>query len=463
MSCSLSLWCGSRWRRKPAKAAEQAPPSPKSLSSTKSPSSSRSPSSGGDTSILELATANLPPQNTHSQFWWTAAGRTLALMLHYAGYCPVAQYQHLLYFANSIAPFLGPARKDEKESVQWLSFMTDDGTPIELSWDWGNKRKSPAIRFSIEPVGLDAGTQLDLYNREVGGKFHCTLKETLPNADYEWCDHFIKRFCADEDLEKISAKRKTATQIFYAFDLNGNDIIPKVYFFPGIRAETLGQTTLESISEAVRSAPHCAPDNLEAFSVLEKFFTDSSAGPLELEMLAADLIRPVDSRLKIYFRSRNTRFSSVANIMSLNNAIASESFAKGLQNLRKLWDLVFDRKESDDEPLENTLHRTAGILYYAQFRLGDELPSIKIYLPVRHYAACDGKVVRGLKEFLVESRADDHVMNYEAFLESAFSRSALEEDRGVHTYLGCSINSDGSLKLISYINPQPWKLNTFQQ
>ena len=44
--------------------------------------------------------------------------------------------------------------------------MTDDGTPIEFSWDWvwRGGGQSSIVRFSIEPKEREAGSQTDPLN-----------------------------------------------------------------------------------------------------------------------------------------------------------------------------------------------------------------------------------------------------------------------------------------------------------
>ena len=45
-------------------------------------------------------------------------------------------------------------------------------------------------------------------------------------------------------------------------------------------------------------------------------------------------------------------------------------------------------------------HKTAGIQYLAQFRLGDAVPQTKAYLPVRHYASNDLHVMEVLQDWI---------------------------------------------------------------
>jgi len=42
--------------------------------------------------------------------------------------------------------------------------------------------------------------------------------------------------------------------------------------------------------------------------------------------------------------------------------------------------------------------------------------------------------------------------------DNCSSHDALGSESGIHTYIGCSICEDGTLRLISYLNPQSDKM-----
>ncbi len=84
-------------------------------------------------------------------------------------------------------------------------------------------------------------------------------------------------------------------------------------------------------------------------------------------------------------------------------------------SLKRLWGAVLERNGfPEDAPLPETDHRTAGILYNVEFRLGSAVPKVKIYIPVRHYAKSDEKVMHGLDEYLYQSNTQSkrHIPGY---------------------------------------------------
>ncbi|KAI1138395.1 tryptophan dimethylallyltransferase-domain-containing protein [Hypoxylon sp. FL0543] len=398
-------------------------------------------------------------ENIHHRFWWSRhSGRALAVLLHNARYSPDTQYRDLKFFAEVVAPHLGVSHEPgvERGTSPWQSFMTDDGTPVELSWDWGTKDSPPTIRYSIEPIGLHAGTSLDPHNLAVGSEFQNQLLRYLPEMKLELFRHFISFFNGhvDHDVEPKGDEGDHQSSIFYAFDLAPTEITAKVYFFPKMRARAYNQSNLQVILQAIDSIPGVTSENLEACSVFRDFASDVANKNLEYEMLAIDLIDPKKSRLKVYFRSRDTTFNSVINIMTLGGRLRNSRLYLGLVDLHWLWKALFKAYGSLDQPLGDSTHRTAGILYNVEFRLGDSAPVAKIYLPVRHYSSSDAAVIQGLNDYFQYRQRGRYMPDYVKAMSTLFTAGLMKAQSGVQTYVGCAIRPDGTLRLISYFKPQ---------
>ncbi|POR32373.1 Dimethylallyl tryptophan synthase [Tolypocladium paradoxum] len=337
---------------------------------------------------------------THGNYWWQRSGYALAILLGKAGYSYAAQTRILDFFARSIAPRLGVANEPGVE--RWKSFMTDNHNPIELSWDWHTGHKPPTVRFSIEPVGKEAGTLRDPYNEHAPREFLEAALRDLPAANMHWFNHFESYF-------HLGITRHSATghqsKVFWAFDLDEKDIAGKAYFFPGYRASAVRQTNVQVISDAIHAAPSCKPEDLKGLYVFQEYAREQAKAPLEMDMLAIDLVEPSQSRLKIYFRSRETSFQSVITTMTLGGRLANNDTDAGLRSLRRLWDGLFGQQGVPDaSPLSASKHRTAGILYYVEFRLGSKAPKVKVYLPVRHYAQNDWQIMNAVGDFMSSAK-----------------------------------------------------------
>ncbi|KAI1106977.1 tryptophan dimethylallyltransferase-domain-containing protein [Jackrogersella minutella] len=424
--------------------------------------------------------------NPHETRWWHRAGYALAVLLHNANYTHAAQVRILEFFAQRIVGNLGVT--NETGAKLWKSFMTDDNNPIELSWDWHTGTKRPTVRFSVEPIGLNAGTPDDPYNERATVGFKQSILRALPNTDMRWFDHFDAYF--NEGVECNSVEGHL-TRVFWAFDLGEGDIASKAYFFPGYRAQATNMTNLQVISEAIALAPSCTPERLGAFDMFVQFVQEHERmgrQPLELDMLAIDMMACDKSRLKIYFRSRETDFGSVRETMSLGGRVTGPDMDVGLNQLRRLWKSLFGQEgASEDTPIGGANHRTAGILYNIEFHLGGQAPKAKIYIPVRHYARTDAHVIKSVSNFMdsqtglvgqSSGTARDSITAYgrdqppaERFgprspsstsyakaFSTIFTDDAIAASRGLHTYIGCSVQTGGALRVVSYINVQEEKL-----
>jgi DMATS type aromatic prenyltransferase len=355
-------------------------------------------------------------ESEHHRFWWNRhTGKALAVLLYNAKYPPELQYRDLKFFAQVVAPNLGISHETLRADTQpWPSFMTDDGTPLELSWDWGTRDASPTIRYSIEPIGLYAGTSLDPGNLIAGPVLQEQLRNSLPEMRLEWFHHFQESFSGGASSKGGQFQDNPDdhdSSIFYAFDLSKSGITAKVYFFPKAKGEC-NQSKLEVLLQAIHAAPHCTEDKLKACAVFSDFASDAANQGLEYEMLSMDLIDPLESRLKIYFRCRDTAFNSVINIMTLGGRSRNAKLYQGLGELYRLWKALFGAYTPPDEPLAEVGHRTAGILYNVEFKLGDSVPVAKIYMPVRHYSSSDEAVILGLNDYFQYHQRGKYMPDY---------------------------------------------------
>ncbi|KAI0973509.1 tryptophan dimethylallyltransferase-domain-containing protein [Xylaria arbuscula] len=408
---------------------------------------------------------SLSEEVKHHSLWCRHVGRALEVLLHNAGYSMEAQRRSLGFFKNYVAPNLGQ------------SFMTDDGTPVELSWDWGTTDNSqPTIRYSIEPIGFQAGSPLDPLNSMAVLVLQERLNRALPNMNLEWFDYFTKYFnnpgeynqaCSASWIyalyffikELLNNQKGRPEQdvpdhnssVFYGFDITETETTTKVYFFPKYRAAECGQSNLEILFQGIQNAPGCTEENLHALSVFRNFSENTGNQLLEYEMLAIDLIKPSEARFKIYFRCRETSFESLSNIMTLGGRTRTSKMERGLAELYSLWKLLFEVDESDE--LAENNHRTAGMLYNVEFRLGDKSPVAKVYFPVRHYSRTDKLVIQGLDEYFKSRQRGRHMAAYSQAMNDLFGSELLMTQAGVQTYVGCAIRPEGVLRVVSYLKP----------
>ncbi|KAI0446169.1 tryptophan dimethylallyltransferase-domain-containing protein [Xylaria telfairii] len=422
-------------------------------------------------------------KNEDHTLWNHHVGNALGVLLSNANYSLDVQRRNLDFFKQVVAPNLGIFQAmDGNRKPLWRSFMTDDGTPLELSWDWGTNNSQPTIRYSIEPIGAQAGTPFDPRNLLAGPALQEGLNQTLPGMRLETFHYFREFFLGHTEhkiipyhgssvlhrclrfLDDFFAYEKGATRcsegvqdhsssIFYAFDLTETGSTAKVYFFPKYRAQLSMKSNLEIIQEGIQGAPHCTPDNLHALSVFSDFSNDAASKDLEYEMLAIDLVDPLQSRFKIYFRSRETSFDSLRRIITLGGRIEGGRIQRGLRDLNCLWNAIFEVDAPPSHPLKEVNHRTAGMLYNVEFRIADRYPVAKVYLPVRHYSSSDDNVIKGLDHYFQSHQGGSYMASYRRAMDRLFGSESLRSQAGVQTYVGCTIRPDGALRIVSYFKP----------
>ena len=352
------------------------------------------------------------------QFWWDKVASSLAVLLSQAGYPPESQYRNLLFFSSFIVLELGRSPLSSARSVRgsppWKSFMTDDGTPIEFSWDWGciDKGQPPTIRFSIEPIAPEAGSQNDPLNSNAGLSLMHRLQQALPEINLDCFDHFSNYFSTfkQAEIEPVSAanNEQDQSQFFAAFDLYGDSIMVEAYFLPTLKSIQTGLSKLDLVSRSLVALDAQAGLDLGAFRLLRDYINNSPHQEIEVEILAIDCVLPTKARLKIYVRSPHTSFRSVEDIITLGDQNRRLQMAKSLEELHKLWDLVTGdgRTKGASEDLKHVSHRTAGILY--NFEIQHEKRELvpKVYIPVRRYGKNDLAVMQGLRSWLQMRKLD---------------------------------------------------------
>lgn len=399
------------------------------------------------------------PKTSDSYFWWRTTGTALAILLQRAGYSSKSQCRHLLFYYRTITPELGAEPNANGTFSKWKSFMTDNFSPIELSWEWGRGSEAPTVRYSIEPIGPLAGTTSDPLNQYATSRLLDRLQPAIPNCDLTLFKHFSEKLVSYTNnpiLNKPELDREGhLSRTFVAFDLGREVETLKVYFIPTFKASELSISPWTLVAQAIESLPGYSSSAYPSLPALQSFMASSTFGSsLRTEIFAVDCVAPVKSRLKIYMRTQATSFSSVREIMTLGARLQDPGIDRGLHELQSLMDLILtDASQmlpSENLPIKN--HRTAGFLYYFDIKHGAVEPGVKIYIPVRHYGKSDLAIVKGLESYL-KGRGQEHLANmYLEALRTIASPDTLKSGLGVQTYLGCSIVGDQP-KLTSYLCP----------
>ena len=359
--------------------------------------------------LWRVMSQNLKHEEINAQLWWKSTGSLLATLLYEAQYSVTAQCDILLFDFLILAPQLGPHPQALRGRSPWKSFMTDDNIPIELSWEWGLRDKSPVVRLSIEPIGLDAGTPQDTLNKFATNAVVDNSQHIYPSTDLSLFHYYSK------ELLTYNVERCHQSRSFLSFDFGETKPMLKAYFLPIFKAMETGQSTMALISQAIDKLSKVEGLMFPSYEILCEYLRTSTQGSkLQAEMFSIDCVSPASSRMKIYVRSQSTSFDSIRANMTLDGKLRQRDLDKGMVELEKLWKMVLLPAQfaTANEELPRKDHRTAGILYYYDIKPGQAYPIPRLYIPVRHYGETDTAIVMGLTRYLNTRGQDKTATHY---------------------------------------------------
>ncbi|KAL9085812.1 MAG: hypothetical protein Q9165_007444 [Trypethelium subeluteriae] len=393
-------------------------------------------------------------------FWLTATGILLENLISYGGYSSDEQRKTLEFYRNFIVPSLGPKPTSAGHPATWKSFMTDDFTPLEFSWNWGSGNELPErrIRFSIEAIGYQAGTSIDPWNMTSTLQLLQRLGRGMTRLDLQWFDQLVGKLLPYPDsrrsgVPELSPVQASISTMFLAFELGKGEPLVKVYMMPKARSLVSKRPSQQLLIDTMQQfAQDTEWKSLGELSKDLRKWTETKF--LDPFMIAFDCVAPTRSRMKIYVRSSDTSFASVKNIMSLYED--SSTIANGLEELRRLWEILFVKDEPFDptRQLPPVEHETSGILFYIEAHPASRHKNVKVYLPVKHYANNDWSTAQGLASFIRQRNACQSGLadSYLGALTEACRHRNLKEKRGLQTYIACKIENN-SLSITSYLSP----------
>ncbi|KAF8519642.1 aromatic prenyltransferase [Hysterangium stoloniferum] len=403
------------------------------------------------------------PQDRDSQFWWTTTGKIFSQMMQRAFYPVHQQYRYLSFFYMVILPELGPAPAFD---MPFRSYMTDDHSPMELSWQF-DKDGGAVARFAIDPVRRqsegDARGPMGLFQDMA------SLKVLAPGVDLDWC-----HTCADmltlQNTPPAAQENGTPeypSQYFVGFDFSSAGIVLKAYFLPETRSTltSVSKTTLVTDCLTVLSTPSSAcpspQDLLTPWKKVASFF-DSLPADLtpNINIVAVDCVPSKQNRVKIYARTPRTSLSNLRRFLTLGRDLHTTSAAtqRAYEQIKLMWYLLFpalaDPKFDDVEaPVSDPGHLTGGLLWYYELRGGHPEPFPKVYLPVRHLCRDDEQVVQAVETFYRTVGNVSAADRYARDVRETFSHRPLSSRAGIHTYITFAAKQD-DVEITSYFNPE---------
>jgi len=433
----------------------------------------------------------LPPRDSNSDTWWQITGRQLAAIMDAAGYTREKQYEALLFHYHWTVPYMGRAPGPwlhSSDKVPWKSLLALDGTPIEYSWKWNTSKPSstPKVRYVVEPIGRNAGTELDPLNQQASMELLFRLKKILAGMDNTWACHFLATLF-DHDLAVFSKEAARGgylgTSVQLAVEFHEETTAIKSYFFPRKYSQAglmpLGQW--QKCMDQLRVAPELEPGTLgsafrtTARTAVDEFLATNSYGQsLTPISIAVDNVTPETSRLKWYFHTTHTSFASVRQMMTLGGSIASNKLPGLLDQLASLPKVVNGLRDDFPEDAEvpagpdletdldfgDLSKALKGYLYYFDIAPGNAVPEIKLFVPTRYYGQDDLTLGRGLTGWMEANGRGSYCQRYLGMLESIAEQRQLNEGKGLQTYVSCLFKK-GDLDITTYLGAEAFHSRRF--
>ena len=378
---------------------------------------------------FDVISSILDFRNKNHQFWWDKTGKQLAELLRYGGYTSSEQYTELLFFAIHVVPELGAA-PDKSGHLPWRTPHTPDGTPLELSWEWGLEGKA-TIRTGFEPIGPLAGTAHDPFNRHETDRWikHLDEQGLVTGLDLEWYRHFSDTVLPDKDTAPSEADRVKIAKndlfevapvggTFVMRDIARSGPMIKAYMYPGLKGHELGISKSDVVFRAIKALPEEQYKNL-TFEPLQEYLEEAARKwKMQIHIFSFDLIPPSKSRVKIYTRAPNTSLEYLMDALTIGGRNDLSMYSdEVLRDVKDFWNIF-----TEDAPKELPQDGSArGPGFYFTTQAG-KIPTPKVYISPGPFFKNDLDVLARLRHYFATRRDAEKMLpqmdNYEKALQA---------------------------------------------
>jgi DMATS type aromatic prenyltransferase len=272
-------------------------------------------------------------------------GQSLAILLKTSQYGEDEQLFYLRWFQQWIIASLGPQPVNGKPHYG-ASFVYD-GSPIEYSLNWKEKKADQTVRFTTEPCSSKAGTADDPLNQLAAKDLLTSMAKVVSGINLTRFNLFLSEtHVPDEEAEEVLSKLPPGVpraRVLVAFDLERGAIVAKAYFNPVLKAISSGKPVPTVVFNAIRKCNGPAGSYNASIEVLDGFL--ESCGPSEVPhifTISNDCIPDTpSSRVKVYTIAPVTTLESAKNVFSLGGRLSGAAIEGGLKAVGDFWCYLF--------------------------------------------------------------------------------------------------------------------------
>ncbi|KEY72236.1 hypothetical protein S7711_00235 [Stachybotrys chartarum IBT 7711] len=403
--------------------------------------------------------SDLELQFRDETYWNEHCTQVLAKLLSVSGgYSVGAQATHIDFVGRHVVPCLGP----EPSRAHAPYFLAPAPSPFEPSLNFTDKSPDPAVRFTFELLGPDGCSKADPVAAAAAMQLLPKMAALTPGADMRWVNTFAPALLltsAEAELVKtrLPPWLKRVPQCAVAFDLDGNNRVMKVYFYPMVKHLATGKSSQELVFDVIRRLEPGGPAFGPALDLLEDYLQNADdAAPIKVLGIDAVDSEVTKARLKVYMRRKSTAFSVVRDAVTLGGRLDDAETLKGLELLREIWHLMLDEPDGikDDDwskPPNDPENEHWGIALGIELTPGKPRPQVKVYVPAWQYARSDAAMVDNMKR-IFQGRSWQWGENnrYGEMLEAAFGKHQVEMTKILHSYVSFAYTEKAGLYMTTY-------------
>ncbi|KAF4341522.1 aromatic prenyltransferase [Fusarium beomiforme] len=389
-------------------------------------------------------------------FWTKHTKPVLISLLQSVGdYTPEQQAAHLEFLDNYIIPTMGRA----PERDQARSLLTPNGSPFETSLNNSDSGKS-YVRFCYEPVfpGSDGVTE-DPVPR---------IAEKT-GADLRWFNQFAAEFYPSEKDATILAEQMPKDtiripKVFLAFDLKDDKQTMKAYFYPVIKWMTSKQNSDRAGFDLIKRLDPLGPSFGPAIDMIERYQSKLYQDPPLTVVIGIDCVSPEEgARVKIYIEPQSNTWEAVEQHVTLGGQVTDKTTLEGLAVLRDIWNILIN--EPEDKKIDKKFSKeillkkpgTSGGCFSWELKPGQEIPEVKIYVPLNQYFENDKDAADAMeKVFRKRGWAWGREGTYKKIISDAYGSDVLDETVETpteHTFVSFNFSEKKGAYMTTYVAP----------
>ncbi|KAK4227426.1 tryptophan dimethylallyltransferase-domain-containing protein [Podospora fimiseda] len=386
------------------------------------------------------------PTDPNHKFWWNLTQPSLKALFKHStpSYTPNDINSHLSWFQYTAIPHLGPKPSPKTPLSSMLNW---DGSPYRPQWNFCNNTSTVRLGFDATVSPHDV-TLSD---------FAATSNDS--NQDMTWANRLVASLSPDlqEKTPYINggAAGNNPPQHFLAWSYKpGGKREFKPYFFPWRKSYSTGKTDSGVIYDAA--------EDIACLSGSENI--------LRLNMIGIDCISfDKAPRLKVYALAQTNAFKFMRDVMTLGGRIEEKGeVGRGIECLRGVYDLIMGGEKIDEGKSKQLVHHhEVGVLKMSivswEMKVGREVPEVKIYVPLWHFAETEGEVVENVREIFKRVGWGEQAEMYGEALREVFPYVDFNKRAGIHGWMSFSYDDKKGPYATVYYVPRAKKANNLQE